>query len=88
MAKHIQVDIIGACGDGGSLANEEDYKFYLAFENHNCVDYITEKFFLVLHNRHTVPVVMGASKDAYDLFGPKGSYIHVDDFSGPADLGE
>ena len=23
-----------------------DYKFYLAFENSNCRDYITEKFFV------------------------------------------
>ncbi len=23
---------------------EKDYKFYLAFENSNCLDYITEKF--------------------------------------------
>ena len=56
-----------------------------------------------------IPVVMGASKDAYNLYGPQvgihhhvhhhihhhelhhnqlvqGSFIHVDDFSGPAEL--
>ena len=31
---------------------------------------------------------MGASKEAYSLFGPQGSFIHVEDFSGPADLGK
>ena len=25
---------------------DSDYKFYLAFENSNCQDYITEKFFV------------------------------------------
>ena len=38
-----------------------DYKFLLAFENSNCVDYITEKFFNALANS-VVPIVMGARK--------------------------
>ena len=38
-----------------------DYKFVLAFENSNCVDYITEKFFNALANS-VVPIVMGARK--------------------------
>ena len=66
---------------------EGQYKFYLAFENHNCQDYITEKFFNVIRRGDIVPVVMGATKEAYNLFGPPGSFIHVDDFAGPAELG-
>ena len=55
LQKYIPVDIYGACGTKTcprSTANKcfdmlhTDYKFYLAFENSNCKDYITEKFFL------------------------------------------
>ena len=43
----------------------KDYKFYLAFENSLCTDYITEKFFGVL-KLNIIPVVMGAGN--YDLW--------------------
>ena len=55
LGKYINVDIFGACGTNRcprtsaarcfSLLDKE-YKFYLAFENSNCQDYITEKFFV------------------------------------------
>ena len=35
------------------------YKFFLAFENSNCKEYITEKFWRSLHYG-LVPVVFGA----------------------------
>ena len=75
----------------------------MAFENHNCPDYITEKFFNVIRSAKMIPIVMGAPKEAYNLFGPEvkskclekycncftwqRSFIHVDDFEGPAALG-
>lgn len=55
LAKHITVDIYGACGTMKCPRFQNDqcfdmlnkqYKFYLAFENSNCRDYITEKFFV------------------------------------------
>lgn len=55
LSKYIQVDIYGACGSLRCPRSQsqtcfdmldEDYKFYLAFENSNCKDYITEKFFV------------------------------------------
>ena len=55
LGKYIEVDIYGSCGTKQcprSKANdcfkmlEKDYRFYLAFENSNCKDYITEKFFV------------------------------------------
>jgi glycoprotein 3-alpha-L-fucosyltransferase len=54
LSKHIPVDIFGSCGPKrcsrqdakcGRMLDEE-YRFYLAFENSNCRDYITEKFFI------------------------------------------
>ena len=54
LSKYISVDIYGACsnktcprssGRCFDMLNNQ-YKFYLAFENSNCQDYITEKFFV------------------------------------------
>ena len=54
LSKHIDVDIYGACGPLRCSRRDSkcfnmlnsDYKFYLSFENSNCRDYITEKFFV------------------------------------------
>ncbi len=57
LQKYIDVDIYGLCGtlkcgrenDRLCLENlRRDYKFYLSFENSNCKDYITEKFWKAL----------------------------------------
>ena len=54
LSKYIDVDIYGPCGKFKCQKSEAkkcyeklstDYKFYLAFENSNCKDYITEKLF-------------------------------------------
>jgi Glycosyltransferase family 10 (fucosyltransferase) C-term len=54
LSKYISVDIYGSCGKlqcshkGGNNCNEllnKQYRFYLAFENSNCKDYITEKLY-------------------------------------------
>ena len=67
---------------------DTDYKFYLAFENSNCVDYITEKFFVNGLKHNILPIVMGASKEAYERSAPFNSFLHVDDFTGPAHLAQ
>ena len=53
LKKYIQVDIYGSCGTFACPEDSDcfdqlkaEYKFYLAFENSNCRDYITEKFYL------------------------------------------
>jgi len=51
LKKYIKVDIYGKCGTltcPRKTCMEKlgrKYKFYLSFENCNCRDYITEKFF-------------------------------------------
>ena len=54
LSTFIDVDIYGSCGqkrcprssDECNKMLDTDYKFYLAFENSNCKDYITEKFYV------------------------------------------
>jgi alpha-1,3-fucosyltransferase len=67
--KYIRVDVFGGCGKEcpKSVGNatrdcmevlSRKYKFYLAFENSICRDYITEKFFRQL-NHYIIPVTLG-----------------------------
>lgn len=76
LSKYIEVDIYGACGNlKCSRTNadkcfdilDRDYKFYLAFENSNCRDYITEKFFVNGLSRTTLPIVVSFRNLIIDL---------------------
>ena len=65
LQNYISVDVFGKCGplkceDGmDCIVNlAKSYKFYLAFENSLCSEYVTEKFWRTLELK-TVPVVMG-----------------------------
>lgn len=91
------MDIYGSCGNFKCSRNipdkcfdilNRDYKFYLAFENSNCKDYITEKFFVNALNRNILPIVMGARPEDYESSAPYRSYIHVDEFASPKELAE
>lgn len=53
LSKYISVDVCGPCEgykkckyDNFLQILDQDYKFYLAFESSNCIDYVTEKFFI------------------------------------------
>lgn len=65
---------------------ERDYKFYLAFENTNCVDYITEKLYENALSRNILPIVLGARPEDYERQAPRGSYISVEDSLSPKAL--
>ncbi|KAF9973440.1 Alpha-(1,3)-fucosyltransferase 11 [Actinomortierella ambigua] len=96
LQKYIDVDIYGKClknkewprnPDGTELDAYEvvaPYKFYLAIENSNCDDYVTEKlerpFALGV-----VPIVDGP-KDYSPFIPTSNSVIKEDDFASPSHL--
>ncbi|BHF79387.1 Alpha-(1,3)-fucosyltransferase 7 [Sparganum proliferum] len=93
LSQYISVDIYGRshrpCPEGDDNCLQYlslNYKFYLAFENSNCKDYITEKLFINALRHSMLPVVMGAPRDDYCALAPPNSFIHVDDFESPAKL--
>jgi len=95
LGKYINVDIFGACGPNRCPRTnsnkcfqllDDDYKFYLAFENSNCKDYITEKFFVNGLGHNILPIAMGARLEDYEKAAPYKSFLHVDQFSGPEQL--
>ena len=74
------------CDDARDTMNS--HKFYLAFENSNCVDYITEKVYKILEpHMTTVPIIMNGVDNLQNILPPK-SYIDVNDFSSAEELAE
>lgn len=91
----IPVDIYGKCGnltcgsyDGSKPPSQNapcmqelrKYKFYLALENAECDDYLTEKFWENALFSEAVPIVYGGRKKAYTRVAPPNSFIHISDF--------
>ena len=90
LMEHIPVDVYGKCGNWTCLKGSQDcerlistYKFYLAFENNPCGEYMTEKLWKS-YERNIVPVVFGGL-DAYRAVLPAHSYIAASDFLSPKD---
>ena len=79
MQKYASVDVYGSCRPFTCDRSKNCYrylgrrcKFFLAFENSICPDYVTEKFYKALRYG-LVPVIRGGSNNS-QLF-PQGSYI-------------
>ena len=68
----------------GRLLND-DYKFYLSFENALCRDYATEKLWRIFQT-NVVPIVLGNA--SYSDILPSHSYIDVRDFASPRHLAD
>ena len=91
LKQYVDVDIFGKCAcktckerhtaPTGDLFNT--HKFYLAFENSLCADYITEKVWGRLQ-QGIVPIVLGGAD--YKTHLPPHSYIDVKDYSSPKQL--
>ncbi|KAF2883432.1 hypothetical protein ILUMI_22742 [Ignelater luminosus] len=93
--KYVDVDRYGECGRNscsGYYTRDckvlSRYKFYLAFENSNCNEYITEKVWWNSFQKNAIPIVMGTTQDILDQILPPHSYIHINDFVNPKDLAD
>ena len=90
--KYIDIDIFGGCGEKCEVNDERcipdldtTYRFYLAFENSYCTDYLTEKFFkLFIDDMHIIPIVRG-SADYTNEF-PEKTHVNAGNFKGPKEL--
>ncbi|XP_071500550.1 glycoprotein 3-alpha-L-fucosyltransferase A-like [Diadema antillarum] len=94
LSKYIPVSTYGKCGDLPCPKDERcnlelrTHKFYLALENSECRDYLTEKFWKnALHN-DIVPVVYGPPREDYEKVFPPEAFIHVQDFKSVKELAE
>jgi len=94
--KYFPIDQYGECSYLNNKTNRmssEDfektlfkYKFYLAFENANCQDYITEKAFYNALAHGSIPIVLGSNEENYKNILPLNSFIHMDHFQNLKDL--
>jgi hypothetical protein len=86
--RYFNIDKYGKCynkvcgvntdpGDESCSNLMKQYKFYLAFENDYCTDYVTEKYWLTLR-RNQIPVVNWKSIDTRLVI--PNSYINIFDF--------
>lgn len=98
LAKHIPITIGGKCAktsEGRDLCPRSapscdhlfaQYFFYIAAENDNCRDYVTEKYW-TKYQQPSVPIVM--RKHIYErLMVPNNSYIAMDQFTGPKSMAD
>ena len=99
LRRFVPVDFFGRCGDTTkdpfllkcfNSFNQTcmrkallGYKYYLAFENSLCTDYITEKLYKVL-DLPIIPVVYGGADYSEHL--PFKSYINVRDYKSAKEL--
>ncbi|XP_021347966.1 alpha-(1,3)-fucosyltransferase C-like [Mizuhopecten yessoensis] len=90
LQRDVSVHVYGKCGNMScprSIHNnclnqlQTRYKFYLAFENSLCADYLTEKVSKLLQDGiDVIPVVRGTG-DLYKMHLPPGSYINAHDYT-------
>ncbi|KAJ8037525.1 Alpha-(1,3)-fucosyltransferase 6 [Holothuria leucospilota] len=92
LSSYIPVHKYGTCGNNpisrgfAGLKILKRYKFYIAFENSCCSEYITEKFWQALAIFESVPIVMGPSKADYKRVAPPNSFVFAGDFNDMKDL--
>lgn len=90
LKNYVDVDIYGKCGsmqcentDICRKILEDNYYFYLAFENTQCLDYVTEKMYDTM-KYNVIPIVLGNSN--YNYIAPRHSVIDTKKFKSPKQL--
>ncbi|EDO43390.1 predicted protein, partial [Nematostella vectensis] len=99
LAKFVRVDVFGQCSSSfywfkrnctrWSTACDSirrRYKFAIALENHNCMDYLTEKYWGIVSEANMVPILVAGSYTKRYLIA--GSYINLLDFPSATALGD
>ncbi|CAF4491744.1 unnamed protein product, partial [Rotaria sp. Silwood2] len=95
LMQEIKVDSYGAClnnrhGYGARMLDNFDaykkYKFVIAIENSNCLDYVTEKLVLAVRSG-SIPIVAGSNgRSDYRRYMPEHSFINIFDYLSIKDL--
>lgn len=96
LMKLVKVDSYGGCLKNkhshtsqrmsGNIDLFTKYKFVIAIENSNCVDYVTEKLVHAIASG-SIPIVAGKdNKPDYLKFLPRHSYINIYDYTSPQQL--
>ena len=83
LKKYIDVDVYGKCGKPckpNCFSLLPKYKFYLAFENSICEDYITEKTYKNSLKNEIVPVIISGANLSNPEVVPPNSFINGLDF--------
>lgn len=99
LQKYVPVEVFGRCTQRPLCKNEttkslcltaelSHYKFYLSFENSQCLDYITEKYWTIPFKYGLVPIVWGTTITNYAKIAIPGSYIHNDEFASTRELAQ
>ena len=92
LKKYVKIDEFGDCSgkvichyrkSPNECKQLYEYKFYLAFENSFCRDYISEKFWMTF-DRGQIPII-AAPKYNLEMLPPK-SYLNVFDFQSIKEL--
>ncbi|KAM3611556.1 uncharacterized protein V6R79_020466 [Siganus canaliculatus] len=91
LKKYIPVEVYGKWSNRSLpkkrlLPTISNCVFYLAFENSEATDYISEKLWMNAFQAGAIPVVLGPSRATYEALAPPASFIHVADFKSTADL--
>lgn len=74
-------DLVCQRGSNCELDKLKTFKYYFAFENINCKDYVTEKVWRSLNN-NLIPILLQPKRDSYIRYLiPEKSIIHLNDFN-------